>query len=107
VYVCLVGGSGPQRSRDRLTQQRDLRWHDGDEHDQRQAPGETAVRILPDHSHYDSPCGLPGGHVASLWLERPWSRGLHELEIAAPDGIEFSVLTPDVDVLDVGMSCHQ
>lgn len=72
-----------------------------------QAPGGTAAVIETDHSNDNSPCSLPGGYVASLWLERPGSRGLHELKIMAPDGSEFSVLTPDVDVLDVGMSCHE
>lgn len=72
-----------------------------------QSPGGTAAVVFDEHSNDNSPCSLPGGYVASLWLERPGGRGLHELKIMAADGSEFSVLTPDVDVIDVGMSCHE
>lgn len=72
-----------------------------------QSPGETAAVVFAEHSNDNSPCSLPGGYVASLWLERPGGRGLHELKIMAADGSEFSVLTPDVDVIDIGMSCHE
>ena len=72
------------------------------------APGSTsAVRIIPNQSNDNSPCALPGGYIASLWLGRPDGNGDHELKVTAPDGSEFSVLTPGVDIADIGMSCHE
>jgi hypothetical protein len=65
------------------------------------------VRVLADQSNDNSPCALPGGYIASLWLGRPEGSGIHELKIMAPDGSEFDVLTPDIDITDVGMSCHE
>ncbi len=62
--------------------------------------------VKPDHTNDNSPCVLPGGFIASLWLGRPGAQGFHELKMMSPDGKEFSVLTPDVDVADVGISCH-
>jgi hypothetical protein len=62
--------------------------------------------IRDDHGNDNSPCVLPGGYVASLWLGRPGAQGFHELKMTAPSGGDFTVLTPDVDVEDVGISCH-
>jgi hypothetical protein len=66
----------------------------------------SAVRPQPAQSNDNSPCVLPGGYIASLWLGRPGGDGIHELKVSAPDGSEFAVLTPDVDILDIGLSCH-
>ncbi len=72
-----------------------------------QAPGSTsALRIIPSQSNDNSPCALPGGYIASLWLGRAAGNGEHELKVTAPDGSEFAVITPNVDVADIGMSCH-
>lgn len=67
----------------------------------------TAVRIIPSQSNDNSPCALPGGFIASLWLGRAGGEGFHELKVTAPDGSEFAVITPDVDIADIGMSCHE
>ncbi len=72
------------------------------------APGTTsAVRVISGQSNDNSPCALPGGYVASLWLGRSGGNGDHELKITAPDGSEFFVLTPNIDIADIGMSCHE
>jgi len=71
------------------------------------APGATsAVRIIPNQSNDNSPCALPGGYIASLWLGREGGEGFHELKVTAPDGSEFAIVTPNVDIADIGMSCH-
>lgn len=66
----------------------------------------SPIRVRPDQSNDNTPCVLPGGYVASLWLGRPEGSGVHELKVMAPDGSEFAVLTPDLDITDVGISCH-
>ena len=72
-----------------------------------QAPGgNSAVRIISSQSNDNSPCALPGGYIASLWLGREEGNGEHELKVTAPDGSEFAVITPNVDISDIGMSCH-
>jgi len=68
---------------------------------------ESPIRAIPEHSNDNSPCSLPGGFAASLWLGRPEGSGVHELKVMAPDGSEFVVLTPDIDIADIGMSCHE
>lgn len=68
--------------------------------------GGSPVRIMASQSNDNSPCSLPGGYIASLWLGRPGGNSVHELKIMAPDGSSFSILTPDIDVSDTGISCH-
>jgi hypothetical protein len=72
------------------------------------AGNSTPERVIPEHSNDNSPCALPGGSVASLWLSREGNdAGVHELKITGADGSSFFVLTPGVDISDVGMSCHE
>jgi len=53
-----------------------------------------------------SPCGLRDGRFFMLWLGRPGNAaGKHELTLVARDGTLISVLTPDVDVNDIGIGC--
>lgn len=68
----------------------------------------TPGRVFTAHSNDNSPCVLPNNNVASLWLGRPGNpAGLHELKITNADGSDFVVVTPNVDVADIGMSCHE
>jgi hypothetical protein len=54
----------------------------------------------------NSPCVLPDGSVASLWLGRDGNdEGLHELKIAAVGSDEYEMLLRNVDVIDVGIHC--
>jgi hypothetical protein len=48
---------------------------------------------------------LPGGWVASLWLERPGGSSLHELKIMSPDGKDYWVLMQNQDISDIGIGC--
>ncbi len=54
-----------------------------------------------------SPCVLPDGRVASVWAGRDPSSGLHELKLANAEGGDATVLTPGVDVADVGIGCSR
>ncbi len=63
------------------------------------------VRLNKLISNDNRPCGLPGGFVASLWLDRPGSLGVSELKIAPYDGTEVQVLTPSTDIAE--HQCHE
>lgn len=53
-----------------------------------------------------SPCGLPDGRYAVLWLAGPGNtRGDHELAIHTRGAPAPIVLTPGVDVTDIGIGC--
>jgi len=53
----------------------------------------------------NSPCVLPDGRIASLWLDRPGGPGFHEIKIMDPDGSNSFVLVENIDVLDIGIGC--
>ncbi len=54
----------------------------------------------------NSPCVLPDGRVASLWLGRAGGKkGGHELKVMNPDGTGAAMLAVEVDVVDVGIGC--
>jgi len=65
---------------------------------------EKPIRLNSEFSNDNMPCVLPGGYIASLWLERPGAVGASELKIAQSDGKKFVVLTPNLDV--ASLSCH-
>lgn len=53
-----------------------------------------------------SPCGLRDGRWGALWLGRPENTaGAHELTLLARDGSIAGVLTPGIDVTDIGIGC--
>ncbi len=53
-----------------------------------------------------SPCGLRDGRFGLLWLGRMGNAaGKHELTLAGRDGALISVLTPNLDVSDIGIGC--
>jgi hypothetical protein len=52
-----------------------------------------------------TPCVLPGGLVASLWLDRPGGNSQHELKIMSPDGQDYWVLMQNEDISDIGIGC--
>jgi hypothetical protein len=55
-----------------------------------------------------SPCGLPDGRFGMLWLGRAGNAaGAHELTLATRQGTLETVLTPNVDVTDIGIGCSQ
>lgn len=63
------------------------------------------VRIRSDRNNDNSPCVLPDGRVASLWLDRPEGNGLHEIELKSLDGTTAEVILPGEDVLDAAVGC--
>ena len=71
----------------------------------RMAPGSAPALINADLHNDNSPCTLPGGWVASLWLERPGGSSLHELKIMSPDGKDYWVLVQNQDISDIGIGC--
>ncbi len=72
------------------------------------SPLASAEQVFSAHSNDNSPCVLPNGNVASLWLGGPANpAGLHEIKVTKADGSDFFVVTPNVDVADIGMSCHE
>lgn len=67
----------------------------------------SLVRVAPTFTNDNSPCALPDGRVASLWLERPGNpMGNHELKVMTTDGDYFMLVT-GVDVTDIGLGCGQ
>jgi hypothetical protein len=53
----------------------------------------------------NSPCVLPDGRIASLWLGREGGQGFHELKIMNADGSGYFMLRQDLDILDIGLGC--
>ena len=65
----------------------------------------TPVKIPSTLTNDNSPCVLPDGSIASLWLNRPGGSGVHELKIMKPDGSSYFMLVTDADVEDIGLGC--
>jgi hypothetical protein len=53
----------------------------------------------------NSPCVLPDGRIASLWLDRPGGSEAHEIKVMAPDGSSYILVLTEVDVADIGLGC--
>jgi hypothetical protein len=60
---------------------------------------------LGDYNNDNSPCVLPNGKVASLWLNRPISDGSHEIKVMEADGSSYSMALTGIDVVDSQVSC--
>ncbi len=72
----------------------------------RLSPGATTpVKISSSFTNDNSPCVLPGGNIASLWLNRPGGAGDHELKVMKPDGSSYFMLVTGADVADIGLGC--
>ncbi len=53
----------------------------------------------------NSPCVLPDGQIASLWLNRPGSSGDHELKVMNSSGSSYVMVIQNTDVGDLGTGC--
>jgi hypothetical protein len=63
----------------------------------------SATKAFPDDN---TPCVLPNGRIASLWLNAPGNpSGLHELKIMNADGTSDFMLVTGLDIIDEGISC--
>jgi hypothetical protein len=65
------------------------------------------IRITAEFGNDNSPCVLPDGRIASLWLDRPGGAGEHEIKVMSADGSSDIMLLADVDVFDVGLGCGE
>lgn len=64
----------------------------------------TPVQFSARYANAVAPCPLADGRVAMLWLGGN-DAGVHELIVAAADGQSELVLTPGIDVADIGVGC--
>ena len=71
----------------------------------RMAPSSVPALINGSLHNDNSPCVLPGGWIASLWLDRAGGNSLHELKIMSPDGKDYWMLLPNQDISDIGIGC--
>ena len=69
--------------------------------------GKQTKKLSEKHDNDNSPCVLPSGKIASLWLGRPGGAGVHEIKVTGPKGANPFVLGKGMDVSDIGMSCHE
>lgn len=53
----------------------------------------------------NTPCVLPDGRIASLWLQRPGGPSYHELKIMNGDGSNDFMLVINLDIIDDGLTC--
>lgn len=77
--------------------------------------GESIFRIVADTGHItpvnleftndNSPCVLGDGRIASLWLNREGSSGVHELKIMEANGSGSFMLLKDIDLFDEILGC--
>ena len=69
------------------------------------AGGGAPILVSTTFNNDNSPCVLPDGHIASLWLDRPGATGAHELKLMTGDGGSYDLLVADSDLFDVGLGC--
>lgn len=63
----------------------------------------SLTKAFPDDN---TPCVLPDGRVASLWLNAPGNpSGNHELKIMNADGTGDFMLVTGIDIIDEGLEC--
>ena len=67
--------------------------------------GATTPVKVGGYNNDNSPCVLPDGSVASLWMERPGGSSVHEIKVMRPDGDSYFMALTDVDVYDAGLGC--
>ncbi|MBI3962061.1 MAG: hypothetical protein HY335_04855, partial [Deinococcus sp.] len=75
----------------------------------RLAPGASVPdRVSVLFNNDNSPCVLPDGTIASLWLNRPENvSGVHEIKVMAADGSSYLLALTDRDVADYGIGCGE
>ncbi len=63
--------------------------------------------INKEFTNDNSPCVLPDGRIASLWMNRPGGTNVHELKVMTPDGRNFYMALTGVDIADIGIGCGE
>lgn len=72
----------------------------------RLAPGAGTPTLVGDFGNDNTPCVLPGGWVASFWLNAPNNpSGVHELKVMSADGSEHVMLVQGSDLMDTTLGC--
>jgi hypothetical protein len=72
----------------------------------RLSPGASTPTLVGPFGNDNTPCVLPGGWVASLWLNGPNNpNAYHELKVMSADGSDHVMLVKDEDVLDGALGC--
>ena len=68
--------------------------------------GTAAPTQVAEPGNDNSPCALPDGRIASLWLGRSGNpEGFHELKLMNADGTDPVMLVTGVDLDDIGLGC--
>jgi hypothetical protein len=81
-------------------------WSAGNQRIWKRDAAGTLSQFNPMFTNDVTPCVLPDGRVASLWLNRPDNlTGSHELKVMSPDGQTYQMLVINADIIDVGISC--
>jgi hypothetical protein len=75
------------------------------EHIWRLPAGASEPDKVGDFNNDNSPCVLPDGSIASLWLNRSGGLGYHEIKVMSADGSSHFMSVIDVDVWDIGLGC--
>lgn len=74
----------------------------------RLSPGSTTPQLVnADDTNDNSPCVLPDGRIASLWLGRPGGPATHELKVMTADGASQFMALLGEDVADIGIGCGE
>jgi hypothetical protein len=68
----------------------------------------TFALVAASETNDNSPCVLPDGRIASLWLDGPGNtQSLHELKVMSADGSSLVMVVTGIDIIDTGQSCGQ
>ncbi len=68
----------------------------------------TPSQMAAAQSNDNTPCVLPSGSVASLWLSAPGNpHGLHELKVMSADGATSELVLTGLDIEDIGIGCGE
>jgi hypothetical protein len=67
--------------------------------------GGSLAPVAQSYSNDNTPCVLPDGRIASLWLQRPGGPSYHELKLMNGDGTGSFMLVIGVDIIDDGLTC--
>lgn len=64
------------------------------------------VPLAPTYTNDNTPCVLPNGNIASLWLGRVGNPdGNHELKIMKADGTYLGMIVQGFNIQDIGLTC--
>jgi hypothetical protein len=64
--------------------------------------GDGAPAPIGSFANEASPCVLPDGRIASLWMGREGSGGISELKVMTPDGASYVMLLTEMQIEGIG-----